>query len=248
MPTLVDTPPAKRAGRAGPEDASSLASALDSCVPCSRRKLAPRQHLFHQGDDCSHVYIVKSGFIRLYLLLDSGRCQVIGVRSPDELVAYEDRAKHRYSAQAVTAVELRSVPAATFLNTAGSDPQVLLKLYYAACEDLSRAHDLVLTIAKRDAESCVASFILDTHKRAVTRHENEFIALPMLRGDIANYLGLTNETVSRVFGAFKKRRMIEVRGRHGLRVLDRAALHAVAERVPSDRTPEPCDNVRIDPA
>ena len=209
---------------------------LDCSVPWIRRRLAPRQHVFHQGDDQNHVYVVKSGFIRLYSLLSSGRCQVIGFKSPGEFVAFEYDAKHRYSAQAVTATELRSVPLAVFFTAASGDPQFLLRLYNTACEDLSRAHDLVLTIAKRDAEGSLAAFILEVDSRAAVRGtKDEFVSLPMLRGDIANYLGLTNETVSRIFTHFKKRQLIEVRGRYGIRLIDRRALRAIAERVPSDR-------------
>ncbi len=209
---------------------------LECSVPWSRRKLAPRQHLFHQGDNQSHVYVVKSGFIRLYSLLSNGRCQVIGFKSAHDFVAFEYSAKHRFSAQAVVATELRSVPMATFFAAASEDPQFLLRLYNNACEDLSRAHDLVLTIAQRDAEGSVAAFILQIDGRGGTHNGGgEFVSLPMLRGDIANYLGLTNETVSRIFTTFKKRKLIEVRGRYGIRVTDRRALRSIADRVPSER-------------
>lgn len=219
-------------GRASPASLD-----LECSVPWSRRKLAPRQHVFHQGDDQTHVYVVKTGFIRLYSLLSNGRCQVIGFKSPHDFVAFEYSAKHRFSAQAVTATELRSVPMATFFAAASGDPQFLLKLYNTACEDLSRAHDLVLTIAQRDAEGSIAAFILEIDARAGARGVNgEFVALPMLRGDIANYLGLTNETVSRIFTQLKKRRLIEVRGRYGIRLIDRRALRVIAERIPTDRT------------
>jgi CRP/FNR family transcriptional regulator len=112
----------------------------------------------------------------------------------------------------------------------------MMKLYNVACEDLSRAHDLVLTIAKRDAEGSIATFMIEIEARAAARSsKGDFVLLPMLRGDIANYLGLTNETVSRIFTHFKKRQLIEVRGRFGIRLLDRRALRSIAEHVPSDR-------------
>ena len=209
---------------------------LDCSVPWMRRKLAPRQHIFHQGDDQTHVYVLRSGFVRLYSLLSNGRCQVIGFKSPDEFVAFEYGAKHRFSAQAVTATELCSVPMAVFFEAASGDTQFLLKLYNVACEDLSRAHDLVLTIAKRDAEGSIAAFMIEVDARAAARDATgDFVPLPMLRGDIANYLGLTHETVSRIFTNFKKRRLIEVRGRYGIRLIDRRALRAISERISGDR-------------
>lgn len=227
-------PVAPRTNGADPTSPASLE--LDCSVPWGRRKLAPRQHIFHQGDEQTHVYVVKSGFVRLYSLLNNGRCQVIGFKSPGELVAFEYGAKHRFSAQAVTATEMCSVPTAVFFAAASGDPQFLLKLYKVACEDLSRAHDLLLTIAKRDAEGSIAAFMIEIDARAATRSaKGGFVSLPMLRGDIANYLGLTNETVSRIFTHFKKRRLIEVRGRYGIRLIDRRALRSIAEHIPSDR-------------
>ena len=232
--TANDLPVALRTNGADRTLPASLE--LDCSVPWSRRKLAPRQHIFHQGDEQTHVYVVKSGFVRLYSLLNNGRCQVIGFKSPDEFVAFEYGAKHRFSAQAVTATEMRSVPTAVFFAAASGDPQFLLKLYNVACEDLSRAHDLVLTIAKRDAEGSIAAFMIEVDARAAARDATgDFVPLPMLRGDIANYLGLTNETVSRIFTNFKKRRLIEVRGRYGIRLIDRRALRSIAEHIPSDR-------------
>jgi len=215
----------------------SLPIELDCVTAWMRRKLAARQHLFHQGDDHTHVYVVKSGFIRLYSLLDNGRSQVIGYKTPNEIVAFEHAATHRFSAQAVTEAELRCAPTSAFYNAASSDPQILRRLYNAACEEISRAHALVLTIAKRDAESSVAAFIIDADSRMAACNGGDFSALPMLRGDIANYLGLTLETVSRVFSMFKKRHMIEVHGRHGIRLIDRAALRAIAERIANDGVP-----------
>ena len=209
-------------------------------LPWTRRKLAPRQHVFHQGDDQGYVYLVKSGFVRLYSLLSNGRCQIIGFKSADDFVALEYDPKHRFSAQAVTATELRSVPTAAFYAAASADPLFLFKLYKAVCEDLTRAHDLVVTLAKRDAEGSMAAFLLDVDARAAARSaKDEFVSLPMLRGDIADYLGLTNETVSRIFTIFKKRQLIEVRGRHGLRLLNRPALRGISERIATEkRSPE----------
>lgn len=215
-------------------------------LPWTGRKFAARQHIFHQGDEQRSVYFLQSGFVRLYSLLSNGRCQIIGFKSADDFVALECGAKHRFSAQAVTATELRSVPTGAFYAAASGDPQLLLKLYNVVCEDLARAHDLVLSIAKRDAEGSMAAFLVDIDARASGRSvKNDFVPLPMLRGDIADYLGLTNETVSRIFTNFKKRGFIEVRGRHGIRLTDRRALRAISERIACDRKSTDCESPRL---
>jgi CRP/FNR family transcriptional regulator len=202
------------------------------CVlPWTRRKLTPRQHVFLQGDDKSHVHLVKTGFLRLYALLSNGRRQIIGFRSAGDFVALESGSKYRYSAQAVSATELHSVSTSTFYAVASSDPRLLLRLYNLLCDNLAAAHDLVVTIAKRDAEESMAAFLLDIDARAPARKaKGDFVVLPMLRGDVADYLGLTSETVSRIFTNFKKRGYIEVRGRHGIRLTNRRALTEISDR------------------
>lgn len=202
----------------------------------SRRKLAPRQHIFLQGDDQNRVYRVKSGYLRLYATLSDGRRQIIGFKSAEDFVALEHGAKHRYSAQAISTTEVHCIPATEFFAFASGEPDVLIKLFGLVCADLSLAHDLLVTIGKRDAEESMASFLLDAEARAAERGaKGDFISLPMLHGDLADYLGLTSETVSRIFTNFKKRGLIEVRGRHGVRLTNRRALRALAKRHPSKR-------------
>lgn len=229
-------------GNIGSDDAYHAYVGLD-CVDeqqandlsWSRRKLAPRQHVFLQGDDQSYVYMVKVGVVRLYTMLSNGRRQIIGFKSPGDFIALENGARHRYSAQAISATELRSVPASAFYAAAGNDPQFLLRLYNVVCANLSDAHDLVVTIAKRDAEESMAAFLLDFDARVSGRSAmGDFVSLPMLRGDVADYLGLTNETVSRIFTNFKRRGYIEVRGRHGIRLINRRALRAISDRNSGD--------------
>jgi len=203
-----------------------------ACVmPWSRRKLAPRQHVFLQGDDKNHVHLVKSGYLRLYALLSNGRRQIIGFKTAGDFVALESGSTYRYSAQAVSATELHTVPISAFFTVAADDPQFLLRLYNMVCDNLSAAHDLVVTIAKRDAEESMAAFLLDIEARAPGRKtKGDFMSLPMLRGDVADYLGLTSETVSRIFTNFKKRGYIECRGRHAIRLINRRALREISDR------------------
>lgn len=202
----------------------------------TRRKLTPRQHAFLQGDDKRHVYRVKSGHLRLYTTLSDGRRQIIGFKSPGDFVALETGPKHRYSAQAISAVELQSIGAAEFYAAFAADPDLMLKLYGLVSGELSQAHDLIVTLGKRDAEESVAAFLLGVDGRAATRGAKpEFVALPMLHADVADYLGLTNETVSRIFTHFKERGFIEVKGRHGVRLSNRGGLKAIAKRSPRKR-------------
>jgi CRP/FNR family transcriptional regulator len=210
---------------------ASVAGHRCCVMPWSSRKLAARQHVFLQGDDKKQVHLVKSGFVRLYALLSNGRRQIIGFKSTGDFVGLESGSTYRYSAQAISATELHAVPIAAFFAVARDDPQFLLRLYNLVCGNLAAAHDLVVTIAKRDAEESMAAFLLDIDAHAPARKaKGDFVSLPMLRGDVADYLGLTSETVSRIFTNFKKRGYIEVRGRHGIRLINPCALRAISDR------------------
>lgn len=202
----------------------------------SRRRLAPRQHAFLQGDDNGQIYRVQSGYLRLYVTLSDGRRQIIGFKSTGDIVGLDAGSTYRYGAQAISTTEVHCIPATEFFAFARGEPDVLIKLFGLVCADLSLAHDLLVTIGKRDAEESMASFLLDAEARAAERGaKGDFISLPMLHGDLADYLGLTSETVSRIFTNFKKRGLIEVRGRHGVRLTNRRALRALAKRHPSKR-------------
>lgn len=134
-----------------------------------------------------------------------------------------------YCAQAMGPTELRCFALQPFLAVASGDPRFLLKLYESVSHDLSRAYELALSVGQRDAGSSVAAFLLGLEARARAQREpSDFVALPMSRGDIADYLSISFETVSRVFTSFKKRGYIALFGRRGVRLIDRDSLRTIA--------------------
>ena len=193
-------------------------------LSCIRRKLSPRQHLFLQGDAQNHVYLVKSGAMCLYKLLRNGRRQIIGFKFPGELIALGHDTKYRFCAQAIAATELRSFQSHALHAAAVEDSRLMSKLYESVAGDLARAYDLALSVGQRDAEDSVATFLLTVETRAKAESaDGETLSLPMSRSDIADYLGLSLETVSRIFTGFKRRGFIELSGRRGVRLVDRGA-------------------------
>ena len=202
---------------------------------CSRRKLAPSQHIFLQGDPQSHIYFVKSGAVRLYELLRSGRRQIIGFKFPGEFIALGYDARHRFSAQAMKTTELRSFASAAFHAAAGNQSRILLKLYEAVAQDLSRAYELTLSVGQRDAKGSVAAFLLNVEARASGANGNAGILSLPARGDIADHLGLTLETVSRILTQLKRDGIVELHERGGVRLIDRATLKAAADGVSQER-------------
>jgi CRP-like cAMP-binding protein len=205
-------------------------------LTCSGRNLSPGQHLFVGSDRQSHVYLVRSGVLCLYSVLRNGRRQIVSFRFPGDFIAPDPGATHRFSAQALTICEIRQFPLTAFRKAMSHDGALLTRLYDLVRKDLSAACDLVCVLGQHDAEASVAAFLLDLDARlAPSEGADDLILLPMLRIDIADHLGLTHETVSRVFTAFKRRGFIQlIRGRR-VRLENRSALVALTGRTSDAR-------------
>jgi CRP-like cAMP-binding protein len=202
---------------------------------CMPRTLKPRQPLFFEGDKQSHVYLVKAGAVCLYRMLRNGRRQVIGFKLPGEFIALGNDGRHGCSAEAIGATELRSFQSLVFQGAAAGDARFLLKLYQSVAQDLARTQEQALSVGQRDAEGSVAAFLLNVEARTAGETPGAFLSLPMSRADIADFLSLSLETISRVLTGFKRMRLIDLSGRRGLRLVDRKALRALSEGVDAPR-------------
>lgn len=202
---------------------------------CTRRRLDGGQFLFMQGDLRSQVFVVKTGTVRLFKMLDNGKRQIVGFKFAGEFIGLGPDAKYSYSAQAIRETELRVLQAAIFDEVAADDPQMLWKLYGALATDLVQAHELALTIGRRSAAGSMAAFLLEieAHKGA---HTGQTVALPMRHADIADYLGLTHETVSRLLATFRRRGLIAAYSRNSILLKDHAKLRALADGHPIGAT------------
>lgn len=196
---------------------------------CSGRELKSRQLLFLEGDAQNQVYLVRRGVISLYRMLRNGRRQILGFKLPGEFVGLGHDGKHRFCAEAIGPTEVRAFQASAFQATAVQNSRFLLKLYEAVGGDLSRAQEQALSVGQRDAESSIAAFLLNVEARTRDIGVDGFFSLPMPRADIADYLGLSLETVSRVLTGLKRRGYIGLSGRRGIRLVERGGLLALAE-------------------
>ncbi len=224
-------------GNPGACESCAVRPRLCASLNCHVRTLAPGRHAFHQRDPATHVHWVKRGLLRLYRTLANGKRQIIGFAFPGEFVDLSADRDYRYGAQAVTATELRIMPRATFTAAAREHPQFSFQLFVAVSGMLERSSDLALTIGQRSAEASLAAFLLEMHRRVSAGDPSQRdILLPMPRTDIADHLGLTPETISRLFTRFARRDIIAVHRRRGIKLTAIAALERLAEGLPYDRS------------
>ncbi|MGV3633446.1 MAG: Crp/Fnr family transcriptional regulator [Pseudorhodoplanes sp.] len=207
----------------------------EACGPlhCHGRLIAKDAYVFHQNDSATHVHWVRRGLLRLYKTLANGKRQIVGFAFPGEFVDLAAEGDYRISAQAVVETELRSMPRAGFKSAAQADAEFSYQLFVSVAGLLERASDLALTVGQRTAEASLAAFLIEMHERtAMGDPARRDLFLPMPRSDIADYLGLTPETISRLFTRFSQQGLIATCKRRGVNLLSLEALQRLAQGLP----------------
>src|ERR1700757_2062358 len=162
--------------------------------------------IFGENEPADYLYKVVSGTVRTYKILSDGRRQVSGFYLPGDIFGLEFTNEHTLSAEAVSDAKVLVVKRSALNALAGRDASVAQQLFALTGRELHRAQDRILLLIK-NARERVAGFLLEMAERAAQKN---LIALPMSRQDIADYLGLTIETVSRTPTSLETAAMIEV--------------------------------------
>ena len=179
--------------------------------------------IFGENEPADYLYKVLSGAARTYKILSDGRRQVGGFYLPGDIFGLEFADEHTLSAEAIGDAKVLVVKRSALNALAGRDASVAQQLFALTGCELHRVQDRILLLIK-NARERVASFLLEMVERA---SENNTIELPMSRQDIADYLGLTIETVSRTLTSLETASAIEVSASSRRIVLrNRAALLA----------------------
>jgi CRP/FNR family transcriptional regulator len=190
--------------------------------------LSPHEALFTAGQVASSVHNLTAGVARLYKLLPDGRRQVIGFALPGDFLGTLPSDRYSYSADAIGAVSVCRFPADVFMHFIGQRPTFLLRINEFAARELMLAQEQMLLLGRGTAEEKVAAFLIGWRTRlAHIGDERQTISLPMSRQDIADYLGLTIETVSRTLTRFDREKMLVI-VTGGVRLLDSTRAEAMA--------------------
>jgi CRP/FNR family nitrogen fixation transcriptional regulator len=164
--------------------------------------------IYAQGEKSNGLYKVDFGAIRIYRLLADGRRQISAFHLAGEIFGFEADDTHHFFAEAICATGIRGLRAISRQNEFASE------LLPIALQGLVRAQEHLLVLGRQNAVERVAAFLTDMSERQGGLHRVE---LPMSRMDIADYLGLTIETVSRVFTKLRQEGFIRL---HGLRSVE----------------------------
>lgn len=149
--------------------------------------------IYGEGEPAEYLYQVVTGAVRTYKILADGRRQIGAFYLPEDIFGFESGEEHHFSAEAVTDSTIRTIKRSAVDALARQDAALANSLWELTARELDRAQDHTLLLI-RNAQERVACFLLEM---AARREAPETLQLPMSRHDIADYLGLTIETVSR---------------------------------------------------
>jgi CRP/FNR family nitrogen fixation transcriptional regulator len=183
------------------------------------------EEIHGEDEPAEFVYMVMRGAVRAYKLLSDGRRQIAAFRLPGDIFGLEVGQAHTFTAEAIADTDVIVVKRSALMAHAARDGAVARDMWAETAHDLARAQELLLLLGRKSARERVATFLLDMASRLA---DGSAIELPMSRQDIADYLGLTIETVSRTLSqmehsaaiALPTCRRIELRNRNVLSRLD----------------------------
>ena len=162
--------------------------------------------IFGENEPADYLYKLISGTVRTYKILNDGRRQIGSFYLPGDVFGLEFGDEHTQSAEAMTDAKVLVIKRNALTALAGRDAAVARELYTLTARELHRVQDRVVLLIK-SAQERVASFLLEMAARTPC---GDAIELPMSRQDIADYLGLTIETVSRTLTALESVAAIDV--------------------------------------
>ncbi len=181
--------------------------------------------IYAEGEASGYVYKVVSGVVRVSNLLPDGRRQISAFHMPGDMFGFESDVIHHASAEAVVPIKVIAYKWQGLLGTGPQSNGVVRELLRLTMIGLRQSREHLLLLGRKNALERLAAFLLDMTGRSGSKI---VLDLAMPRHDIADYLGLTLETVSRMFAELKDLGTIKLESARRVHVLDRAKLKAMS--------------------
>lgn len=173
------------------------------------RSLEPHSYLFDQYSEARGVYVLERGVIMIERSSAAGRRQILGFSYPGDFVGLTHNDFFEYSVQSLTHADVREFPMSEFVRLSDNSPALKSNVNRIGGSVFSHAIDQVFALGQKKAHERVCYLLLEIRNRGVGPDEVT-VELPMTRQDIADYLGLTMETVSRAIRRLRNDGVIEI--------------------------------------
>jgi CRP/FNR family nitrogen fixation transcriptional regulator len=190
-------------------------------LPATAMAFGRNEEIYGEGEPAEFVYKVVRGAVRTARYLEDGRRQVGAFHLVGDLFGCEAGETHRFSAEAVIDTEVLMVRRTALNKAVSQDAGAARQLWALTSARLEQLQDQLMLLGRMTASERVAAFLLDMSKR---KSSVGAVDLPMSRNDIADYLGLTIETVSRTFTQLRRAQTIALKGSRNIVLRDRMAL------------------------
>jgi CRP/FNR family nitrogen fixation transcriptional regulator len=158
--------------------------------------------IFGQAEPADYIYQVIEGTVRSHKLLSDGRRQIGAFHLPGDIFGLENGDLHRFTAEAIVDTTVRLVKRQSLERVAKTDPAMVRALLTMTTDNLQHVENHLLLLGRQTAQERVGAFLVEMNGRQASA---DVIKLPMSRRDIADYLGLTIETVSRALSKFQRK-------------------------------------------
>lgn len=192
-------------------------------------ELAPGDTLFNETDDAAHIFNITAGVIKVYKLLPDGRRQVTGFLFPGDFAGLARDGGYAYGAEAVTPTTLCRFRRKELEALFRRFPKLERRLLELAWNELVADQEQMMLLGRKTARERIVSFLLMLSARAVRRGQKPTpVNVAMSRNDIADHLGLTTETVSRVLTALRREAVIALPTPGKVELLDRSHLEQLS--------------------
>ncbi|HVX76928.1 MAG TPA: helix-turn-helix domain-containing protein [Bradyrhizobium sp.] len=209
--------------RVVPTPPPSIFFGLDerNSLPGVAMRFARNTEVYGEGEPAEYFYQVISGAVRAYKILDDGRRQIRAFYLPGDIFGLEAGEEYASSADAIIDSQISVIKRSSVMARIDQDRSVARQLWSLTSQELARVQNRALLLVK-SAEERVAGFLLEMARRTAA---TTMVQLPMSRQDIADYLGLTIETVSRTLTQFEHSALIALPSSRRIELRNRAALN-----------------------
>jgi CRP/FNR family transcriptional regulator len=181
-----------------------------------------------EGERADSFFNVTSGTAKLYKMLPDGRQQITGFAGIGHFLGLAGSDRYAFSAEAIETLRVCRFSRSKLRALLADYPALEQRLLATACNDLSLAQEQMLLLGRKTASERLASFLVAWSGNVACDHTSRQVHLPMTRGEIADHLGLTIETVSRTFTRFRTAGWIRTPTVTAVELLDRPALEDLA--------------------
>jgi len=205
-------------------------SALDDVIQ-QRRLVQKNENIFNQGEKSGCIYAVRSGSVKTFTTAKNGEEQILGFHLPGEILGLDgmDNQIHSCSGTALDTATICELPIGELNVLCVKIPGLQQQLLSLISNEITKDHTMLMLLARRNAEQKLATFLINLSGRFKARgYSADEFDLTMSRYDIGNYLGLADETISRLISRFKDNKIIGA-NRKKISILDHGALCDVAE-------------------